>query len=230
MDGARKRFRAPCPHDRKSPCLNSFRPPPHHRFEFPRRLLLGHERGRLSAGEQRRVTIRVARERLATFSVTALRMLAEPGEYIVLAGRSAEDLRLSAALTLEGQASPERQPGDTIRAEHFEAATGLELVPETHLAGTAISVSPGHTRAVAEYRNWAAAPSGRGILRVVKSDGGCVAFERAGAVGSWLPWVTVNIPAGFEGEVAFECPQRDTPADIRLIATGKLVVVDFSLG
>lgn len=203
---------------------------PDHRFEFPRRLLLGHERVRLSSGEQRRVTIRVARERLATFSVTALRMLTEPGEYFILAGRSAADLRLSATLTLEGPASPERQSGDTIRAEHFDAATGVELVPETRLAGTAISLSPGHTRAVAEYRNWASAPSGRGTLRVVKSDGGRVSFERAGAVGSWLPWATVCIPAGFEGELELELPQHETAADIRLIMTGKLVVVDFRLG
>ena len=49
-------------------------------------------------------------------------------------------------------------------------------------------------------------------------------------MGSWLPWTAVNIPAGFEGELEFELPQHETATDIRLIVTGKLVVVDFHLG
>lgn len=217
---------------------------PGHRFEFPRRLLAGHSRVRVPAGEARRVRVTVPRPRLATFSVTALRMLTEPGEYIFLAGSSAVELPLAASLVLTGVGSPDRQPGDEIRAEHFDAAHGLELVPETRLAGTAAAVMAGHARAVAEYRNWApaqsaqsaqsapASPAGRGTLCVARSDGGRVAFERAGAAGRWLPWVALDIPAGSSGEFSFELPATTDagPADIRMVMSGAVAVASFRLG
>lgn len=205
---------------------------PGHRFEFPRRLLAGHRRVQVPAGEQRRVVVGIARERLATFSVTALRMLTEPGEYIFLAGKSAEDLPLSASLVLSGAGSPDRQVGDEVRAEHFDAAHGLELVPETHLAGTAVAVYAGHPRAVAEYRNWSAVPAGRGTVRVAGSGGGSVAFERAGAAGSWAPWVKLDIPSGSNGEVSFELPSLGDAgaANIRMVISGDVAVIAFRLG
>ncbi|WP_207797240.1 beta-glucosidase [Arthrobacter glacialis] len=211
---------------------------PGHRFEFPHRLLAGHSRVQVPAGEQRRVTVRVARERLATFSVTALRMLTEPGEYIFLAGKSAADLPLAARVVLSGAGSPDRQAGDQVRAEHFDAAHGLELVPETHLRGTAVAVLAGHQRAVAQYRNWASAPAsvpagpaGRGMVRVARSDGGHLAFERAGAAGSWVPWVALDIPAGSSGEMSFELPSHRgaATADIRMVISGAVVVAAFRL-
>lgn len=214
---------------------------PAHRFEFPRRLLAGHGRVRVPAGGQRRVTVTVARRRLATFSVTALRMLTEPGEYIFLAGRSAVELPLAASVVLTGAGSPDRQPGGEVRAEHFDAAHGLELVPETHLSGTATAVMAGHGRAVAEYRNWApaqtarpaqSAQAGRGTLNVARSDGGSVTFERAGAAGSWLPWVALDIPAGSSGEISFELPANPDvgTADMRMVMSGAVAVASFRLG
>ncbi len=204
---------------------------PDHRFEFPRRLLVGYSRALVAAGQQRRVTVSIARDRLATFSVTALRMLTEPGEYFFLAGRSSGELRLTASLLVDGAGSPDRQSGAEVRAEHFDASEGLELVPETHLAGTAVAVSPGCLRAVAEFRNWAAAPAGRGTVRVARSDGGRVAFERAGAAGTWLLWAQLEVPAGCNGEVGFELPScGDTKTDIRMVISGKVVVSAFRLG
>lgn len=204
---------------------------PSHRFEFPRRLLLGHARVVVPAGEQRRVTVAVARERLATFSVTSLAMMVEPGEYIFLAGRSAENLPLSATLVLAGEGSRDRQAGDEIRAEHFDAAHGLYLVPETHLEGTAATVAPGHRSAVACYRNWSGLPAGAGELHTAGGSG-TVSIERAGAAGTWLPWQRVDVPAGVSGATSFELPAVDggAPTDLRLVITGDLVLVSFRLG
>lgn len=205
---------------------------PDHRFEFPRRLLLGHARVMLAAGEERVVKVAIARERLATFSVTSLAMLTEPGEYIFLAGRSAQDLPLSASLVLTGAGSCDREPGDTIRAEHFDAAHGVELVPETHLAGTAITVASGHRSALAYYKNWSALPAGPGELRVLDGGSGRVSFERAGAAGTWLPWLTVEVPLGSGGVINFDLPTvgNGLPADLRVGISGDVTLVALRLG
>lgn len=205
---------------------------PDHRFEFPRRLLLGHARVTLAAGEERVVKVAIARERLATFSVTSLEMLAEPGEYIFLAGRSAQNLPVSATLRLTGAGSRDREPGDAIRAEHFDAAHGVELVPENHLAGTAITLGPGHRCAVAYYKNWSALPAGAGELRVLGGGSGRVSFERAGAAGTWLPWVIVDVPLGSGGVIGFDLPAvaNGLGAEIRVVISGAVTLVEFSLG
>ena len=205
---------------------------PDHRFEFPRRLLLGHARVTMAAGEERVVKVAIARERLATFSVTSLAMLTEPGEYVFLAGRSAQDLPVSATLVLTGTGSCDREPGGVIRAEHFDAAQGVELVPENHLAGTAITGAPGHRFATAYYKNWSALPAGPGELRVLGGGSGRVNFERAGVAGTWLPWLAVDVPKGSSGVIEFELPavRNGLAADIRVVISGNVTLVEFSLG
>ncbi|MDD0859361.1 hypothetical protein NHF46_19865 [Arthrobacter alpinus] len=154
------------------------------------------------------------------------------GEYIFLAGRSAQNLPLSAGLVLTGAGSCDRAPGDAIRAEHFDAAQGVELVPETHLAGTAIKVASGHRSALAYYKNWSALPAGPGELRVLDGGSGRVSFERAGAAGTWLPWLTVDVPLGSGGVIDFDLPTvgNGLPADLRVGISGDVTLVALRLG
>jgi beta-glucosidase len=70
----------------------------------PVRQLCGFERVPLAAGEQRRVTFQLApAEALARYDADRTRFTVEPGEYVVEAGASSRDIRLTTALRIPPQ-------------------------------------------------------------------------------------------------------------------------------
>jgi beta-glucosidase len=183
---------------------------PDHRFEFPRRLLVGHQRVEVPAGGTATARIRVPLHRLATYSVVEERMLVEPGTYQLLVGASAEDLPLAVPLTVAGKAGPGRRSGRWFRAENFDSCHNLALVPETPLAGTAVAPADTARPGWALYRGWEPAPAdgNQVLLDVVSGDpagaAGLVRVQVPGPADTWNTVGSAKVVPGYGGELVVQ--------------------------
>jgi beta-glucosidase len=177
---------------------------PGHRFDFPRRLLVAHRRVQLEPGESSTVRIPVPVERLATFSVTAGRMLVEPGTYELMVGPSANDLPVGIELTVDGEGSGPRARGAWIRAELFDDYSNLALVPESPMAGTAVAPASPDERATAVYRGWQGGAPEWVSLRLSATTASRVAVQRPGRGGTWRDCADAAVQPGFNGELRLD--------------------------
>ena len=209
---------------------------PGHRFEFPRRLLVAHQRVELAPGERRTVRIPVPLDRLATFSVTAGRMVVEPGTYELMVGPSASTLPLGVELSVNGEASGPRARGAWIRAELFDECCNLALVPETPLAGTAVAPSEPQESATAVYRGWQGSTPKRVALRLTAgAGGGRVSVQVPGRGGTWTDSAEASVDPGFDGELALllDGPRQAVggggPEALRIVLAGPLTVSELQV-
>ncbi|MEV8000148.1 glycoside hydrolase family 3 C-terminal domain-containing protein [Pseudarthrobacter oxydans] len=184
---------------------------PDHRFDFPRRLLVGHQRVKVPAGGTATARIRVPLERLATYSVVEERMLVEPGTYQLLVGASAEDLPLAVPFSVAGSAGSGRRAGRWFRAENFDSCHHLALVPETPLAGTAIAPADTTRPGWALYRGWELAPADGGhevMLDLVSGEpagpAGLVRIQVPGPADTWNTAGSARVAAGFSGALVIQ--------------------------
>lgn len=203
---------------------------PGHRFDFPRRLLVAHRRVRLEPGEHRTVRIPVPVDRLATYSVTACRMLVEPGRYQLMVGPSANDLPVGVELTVDGEGSGPRARGAWIRAELFDDYSNLALVPESPMAGTAVAPASPVERATAVYRGWQGrAPQGARFR--LSTTGACrVAVQLPGLGGTWRNCAAAAIPPGFNGELRLEMAGSSGDFEaVRIILEGPVTLSALQL-
>ena len=201
---------------------------PGHPAAFPRLRLAGHARVLLQPGEQRTERISVSGGAFETFSVSAGRMLVEPGRYVLLAGSSAGNLPLQAVVEFDGGGSPLRRRGDTVRAEAFDDCGNLELVPETRDAGTAVAPQDPSRPAWAVYRNWEDSGAADVELHVVRSGGGSVELQVQvqGPGGLWLPAgraSTAAVPSGASGAVTLMLPASAADG-VRLVLRGPVTL------
>ncbi|WP_406635638.1 glycoside hydrolase family 3 C-terminal domain-containing protein [Pseudarthrobacter quantipunctorum] len=180
---------------------------PGHRFKFPRRLLVGHQRVEVPAGGAATARIRVPLHRLATYSVVEERMLVEPGTYQLLVGASAEDLPLAVPFTVAGKARPGRRAGQWFRAENFDSCHNLALVPETPLAGTAVAPADTTRPGWAVYRGWEPAPAdgSQVLLDVASSEpagsAGLARIQVPGPADTWNTVGSAKVVQGYNGEL-----------------------------
>ncbi|QUQ65468.1 glycoside hydrolase family 3 protein [Kutzneria sp. CA-103260] len=114
------------------------------RYEAPRLRLADFAKIRLGAGESQDVAFRLPAERLAHWDVAIGDFTVDPGSYEVLVARSAEDVVLSAPLTVAGPAPEPRAVVDRrTAAADFDDYAGIDLVDESPTAGDAVAaVSP----------------------------------------------------------------------------------------
>lgn len=207
---------------------------PGHRFEFPRRLLVGYRRVELAPGERRTIQIPVPLDRLATFSVTAGRMLVEPGTYELMVGPSANTLPLGVELSVTGEGSGPRPRGTWIRAELFDECSNLALVPETPLVGTAVAPSSPQESATAVYRGWQGSTPGRVALRLTAGPGaGRVAVQLPGRGGTWTDSADATVDPGFDGEMLLELDggalAGGEPEAVRIVLAGPVTVSELQV-
>ncbi|MEU4327524.1 glycoside hydrolase family 3 C-terminal domain-containing protein [Nonomuraea dietziae] len=90
------------------------------RVKQPLRRLRGFERVRLAPGQSARVSFELDRRDLAFWDVTRGRLVVEEATHLLMAGRSARDLRLCAAFDVEGERIPPRDPGELRAVDHDE--------------------------------------------------------------------------------------------------------------
>ncbi|PNI09365.1 family 3 glycosyl hydrolase [Arthrobacter sp. AFG7.2] len=192
---------------------------PGHRFEFPRRLLVGHQRVEVPAGGTATARVTVSLDRLATYSVVEERLLVEPGTYQLLVGASAEDLPLAVPLEVPGTPGPGRRTGQWFRAENFDSCHNLALVPETPLAGTAIAPADAARLGWTLYRGWNAVPADGGhavLLDMVagpaRGAAGNVRVQVPGPADTWNTVGSARITPGFRGELEIRMGSGTAPA------------------
>lgn len=213
---------------------------PGHRFDFPRRLLVGHQRVEVPAGGTATARVRVPLERLATYSVVEERMLVERGTYQFLVGASAEDLPLAVPFTVAGSAGAGRRSGRWFRAENFDSCHNLALVPETPLAGTAIAPADTTRPGWALYRGWEPAPADGGhevLLEVVSGEpagpAGLVRIQLPGPADTWNTAGSARVAAGFSGGLQIQLRSgttfRERGGAFRLVLEGAVKVTRAQL-
>ncbi|MFV0133356.1 glycoside hydrolase family 3 C-terminal domain-containing protein [Streptomyces sp. HMX87] len=106
----------------------------------PRRELVAHRRVRLAPGERAELSFDVPLSAFAFWDVALGRWRVEPGRYALLAGASSEDIRLTAAVTLDGEpGAPRPVRARGLDAADFDEQSGTEIVDRTRTAGDAVT-------------------------------------------------------------------------------------------
>ncbi|WLW54616.1 glycoside hydrolase family 3 protein [Streptomyces sp. YU58] len=111
------------------------------RDKQPLKQLKAFEKVSLKPGESRTVRLPLTARDLAHWDVTRSRWVTESGTYDVMAGSSATDLRARTAWTVRGETIPPRDLARTTRAENFDDYSGVRLVDESKVRGTAVGTS-----------------------------------------------------------------------------------------
>lgn len=109
------------------------------RVKQPLRRLRAFQRLRLEPGESRKVTLTFAVGDLAFWDVTRNRFVVEDAPHVLMVGRSARDIRLSAPLRVPGERIPPRDPyAGPIRAVDHDEYDGITLVDASRESGDAV--------------------------------------------------------------------------------------------
>ncbi|WP_081239346.1 glycoside hydrolase family 3 C-terminal domain-containing protein [Streptomyces viridosporus] len=106
----------------------------------PRRELVAHRRVTLAPGETAELSFDVPLSAFAFWDVAVGRWRVEPGPYELLAGASAEDVRLRAAVVLDGEpAAPRPVLERGLDAADFDEQSGTEIVDRSRASGDAVT-------------------------------------------------------------------------------------------
>jgi beta-glucosidase len=112
------------------------------RYEAPRLRLADFRKVRLGPGESKDLTFWLPAERLAHWDVVTGAFTVDPGAYEVLVARSAENVILTAPLTVTGPAPAPRVVVDCrTLAVDFDDHAGLTLVDASRTTGDAVSAT-----------------------------------------------------------------------------------------
>jgi beta-glucosidase len=185
------------------------------RYEAPRLKLADFAKVRLAPGGSQEVTFHLTAEQLAHWDVTTGAFTTDPGTYEVLIARSAEDVVLTAPLTVTGTAPGPRTVVDhRTRAADFDDYENLTLVDATRTTGDAITPKDPTQPATALFRSAdltsavrleaeiARADSGPGeALLELRADERLLAALPVPITGSRYTWTTVTqeFPAPLDG-------------------------------
>ncbi|MFC8720974.1 glycoside hydrolase family 3 C-terminal domain-containing protein [Kitasatospora sp. NPDC057198] len=116
------------------------------RYQAPRLRLADFRKVTLAPGRSRRLAFDLpVAEHLAHWDVATGTFTVDPGRYRLLAAASAEDIRTTAELTVEGPApAPRTVLGRRTGAADFDAHTGIALVDATRVDGDAVTPAEPH--------------------------------------------------------------------------------------
>ncbi|MGW6013163.1 glycoside hydrolase family 3 C-terminal domain-containing protein [Streptomyces sp. NPDC055210] len=144
----------------------------------PRRELLAHRRVHLPAGATTELSFELPLSALEFWDVAHGRRRLEPGGYELLAGASAEDIRLSATIDPAGTPPAPRPVLERgLRAADFDEQRGAEIVDRTKRSGDAVTpADPDSDQAVGRtaelvYRACDFGPGARSVTVEVSGEG-----------------------------------------------------------
>ncbi len=115
---------------------------PTHRLRFPRRLC-GWQRVPLEPGESRLVTLELHPDAFKIFDVTRSELIIETGDYRLGLGASADDLRCTAVLHLDGRTVGPHDLTVPVAAAAFDHCDQIRLVPRDPLRGEVVAAEDG---------------------------------------------------------------------------------------
>ncbi|MFF5898904.1 glycoside hydrolase family 3 C-terminal domain-containing protein [Streptomyces argenteolus] len=175
--------------------------------DLPRRKLVGHRRLHLAPGAAERVEFAVPVAELGHWSVAHGRWTVEPGAYEILAGASSEDIRLTATVTVDGEASGPR-PVLTrgLEAADYDWQRDTEIVDRAKTEGD--SVTPASADRPGEV-GFGACDFGAGVAGLaftlagagslsVTADGQSVQLQAEGEGGPYA-YRTLTTPLTLQG-------------------------------
>ncbi|MGW1466277.1 glycoside hydrolase family 3 C-terminal domain-containing protein [Streptomyces sp. NPDC002308] len=109
---------------------------------LPLRKLVGHRRLRLTTGGSERIEFLVPVAELGHWDVAHGRWTVEPGSYELLAGASSADIRLAAAVEVDGEPSgPRPVLAAGIEAADYDEQRGTEIVDRAKTDGDAVTTT-----------------------------------------------------------------------------------------
>lgn len=111
------------------------------RVKRPFLQLKGFQRIHVAPGQTKTVHFTLPASELSIWDVTQDKWTVESGVYDILLGRSSADIRLTAALTVQGETIPPRDLTRPTRAENFDDYAGAKLVDELKVEGTAVAAT-----------------------------------------------------------------------------------------
>ncbi|KAF4410562.1 glycoside hydrolase family 3 C-terminal domain-containing protein [Streptomyces lycii] len=163
------------------------------RVPRPHRQLVAHERRRLEPGVPERFAFTVPLAALGHWDVAHGRHTTDPGRYELQAGASSADIRLTAALTVDGP-PPQPRPvlGSGLEAACFDSSAGAVLVDRSRVRGDAVAPADGTVPARLVYRDcdFGGAGTGTGAGRITlhaaREEPGTAVVELALADGTPL--------------------------------------------
>lgn len=109
------------------------------RDKQPLRELEAFRKVTLSLGQTKTVTFRVPAAELAHWDVTRDRWVVETSTYDLMVGSASDDIRLRAAIKVNGETIPPRNLSRPTQAENFDDYKGIDLVPTTRETGTSVA-------------------------------------------------------------------------------------------
>ncbi|MGW4210484.1 glycoside hydrolase family 3 C-terminal domain-containing protein [Lentzea sp. NPDC004789] len=112
------------------------------RYEAPRLRLADFRKVRLAAGESQVLTFRLSTDQLNHWDVATGAFTVDPGDYEVLVARSAENVVLTAPLTVVGPApEPRALVGHRVLAVDFDDYEAATIVDTTRTTGDAVTAA-----------------------------------------------------------------------------------------
>ncbi|MEV7215453.1 glycoside hydrolase family 3 C-terminal domain-containing protein [Kitasatospora cineracea] len=187
------------------------------RYQAPRRRLADFRKITLAPGQSRRLVFDLpAAAHLAHWDVATGAFTVDPGRYQLLAAASAEDVRATVQVTVEGPApAPRTVLGRRTAAADFDAHRGIALVDATREAGDAVTPAESEaellfsTVELTGAREFSAevaaesAPEGAAVGAELEfaADGQVLATLPVPPTGSRYAWTTVTatLPEALRG-------------------------------
>ncbi|MET7701015.1 glycoside hydrolase family 3 C-terminal domain-containing protein [Streptomyces sp. NPDC005485] len=108
------------------------------RDKQPLKQLKAFQRVSLKPGETRTVKLKLGTKDLAHWDVTRSKWVVESGTYDIAVGASSTDVRSRTSLKVDGERIPARDLAKVTRAENFDDYSGVRLVDESKVRGTAV--------------------------------------------------------------------------------------------
>ncbi|MBO2448845.1 glycoside hydrolase family 3 C-terminal domain-containing protein [Actinomadura barringtoniae] len=161
------------------------------RDKQPLKQLRAFEKVSLGAGQTRTVRLTFKTADLAHWDVTRGKSVVESSTYDLLVGASSADIRQRTSVPVRGETIPARDLTATTRAESFDDYSGVKLVDESKVSGTAVGGAAG------AWVKYAGAQLGSGLTgvkaRVARAGGGdtTIQVRLGGPTGRLVGTVTV---------------------------------------
>ncbi|MFG2002848.1 glycoside hydrolase family 3 C-terminal domain-containing protein [Spirillospora sp. NPDC048911] len=163
------------------------------RVKQPLKQLRAFQKVRLNPGQTTTVRLRFAKADLAHWDVTRGKQIVESSTYDLLVGASAGDIRQRASIKVTGERVPARDLSKPTPAANFDDYSGVKLVDESKVNGTAVGGKEGAWISFADA-DLRSGPSGI-KARVAKASAGTTTIQvRAGGPRGRLAG-TLTVPS-----------------------------------
>lgn len=163
------------------------------RVKRPVKQLVGFVRVHLQPGETAAVQLPISESELALWDVTRDRFCLEAGSYTFMAGSSSSDIRLSRALSIEGEIIPSRDVTEQTRAENYDDYAAV-ILDESKESGTCVTLAEAGLAGWIRFSTiaWSGNPKSFEARVSGGAEGGTIAVSLASSAREPVAVIEVN--------------------------------------